>query len=509
MHHSKSSGAFMYYSLPEKEIKLYEVGFETDPDDKDILERAAFGKSLSAFLERVQDPLVVAVDGKWGTGKSYFLKKWVGAHTLENDGQATTVYFDAFAHDYFDDPLADLISTISERLMQIDAGKYVKVIDELNAATRQLAKSAGTAALAGLSGLASFFTMGASDVAKEGLKKAYDKFQENFQNLCEDFYKPEFDKHKIIENFQNTLKDFTKITPPEPTPHEISKAEKSADSDKEQPTYPLIIVIDELDRCRPDYALAILEIIKHFFNVPRVQFVLGVNLESLEHSVKARYGADIDANGYLKRFINLIYELPDTIGNNLDDKPENSVLLKFFETKAKEMGLWNEFIQDIQNEIKCVYKYKTISLRDVRKILSYASMVPSPLHESFGSRVVIAALLVASAYSTEIYKKLLSLNFNEEEILSYYNSSSDINQKSNSDTYNQSYEHEKFVRIMTWRYLRNGGRSDPLISNEILRSVAKSFDPFGSPNQIKKIPKRLSDEYLNLINILKKDDSNA
>lgn len=50
----------------------------------------------------------------------------------------------------------------------------------------------------------------------------------------------------------------------------------------------IVFIIDELDRCRPDYALNLLEIIKHFFTVPNVHFVLGVNLRELENSVKAR-----------------------------------------------------------------------------------------------------------------------------------------------------------------------------------------------------------------------------
>ncbi|MHC5306098.1 KAP family P-loop NTPase fold protein [Bartonella sp. LJL80] len=513
MHHSNSSGAFMYYSLPEKEIKLYEVGFETDPDDKDILERAAFGKSLSAFLERVQDPLVVAVDGKWGTGKSYFLKKWVGAHTLENDGQATTVYFDAFAHDYFDDPLADLISTITERLMQIDAVKYKHVIDELNAATRQLAQSTAIGAWAFMSGAASLFTNGASDVTQKGLKKAYEQYQENVEKLWANCFERDLDKHKIIKNFHNTLRKFTEITSPEPTPYEILKAEKSADSDKEPPTYPLIIVIDELDRCRPDYALAILEIIKHFFNVPRVQFVLGVNLESLEHSVKARYGADIDANGYLKRFINLIFELPETIGKSLADKPENSVLLKFFQTKAIEMKIWNIIGEDIQTELQCVSRNKTISLRDAGKILSYTSLVPLTEEKAknmpVGWKIVIAALVVASIISPETYKKLVTSTIDEKELLNYYGSSPlEITDRIH-DEYNTHFNHTVALRIMIWEFIRENGKPNNLLSEELCGRVAQLLNAFGMSRDYKLTLINTNREYLNLINILKKDDSNA
>jgi predicted KAP-like P-loop ATPase len=100
----------MRFSPPDEDVELYKQGF-----DEDILNRVRAGKALSELLERIEDPLVVALDGRWGTGKTYFLKRWVGAHTLQNEGKATTVYFDAFAHDYLSDPLVALVGALSER----------------------------------------------------------------------------------------------------------------------------------------------------------------------------------------------------------------------------------------------------------------------------------------------------------------------------------------------------------------------------------------------------------
>jgi hypothetical protein len=96
----------------QKEVALCEEGF----GDFDLLGRKAAGKRISDLLERVEDPVVLAVDGPWGSGKSYFLKRWVGAHTLENSGTATSVYFDAFANDFLDNPLIGLTGAIGERL---------------------------------------------------------------------------------------------------------------------------------------------------------------------------------------------------------------------------------------------------------------------------------------------------------------------------------------------------------------------------------------------------------
>ena len=69
-------------------------------------------------------------------------------------------------------------------------------------------------------------------------------------------------------------------------------------------------MIDELDRCRPSYAVELLEVAKHFFAVDNVVFVLAVNRAELAHAVKAMYGADFDAEGYLRRFFDLDFQLP-------------------------------------------------------------------------------------------------------------------------------------------------------------------------------------------------------
>ena len=74
---------------------------------------------------------------------------------------------------------------------------------------------------------------------------------------------------------------------------------------------PLIVVIDELDRCRPSYAVELLEVAKHLFAVDHIVFVLAVNRSELAHSIRALYGSEFDAQGYLRRFFDVDFRLPD------------------------------------------------------------------------------------------------------------------------------------------------------------------------------------------------------
>ena len=64
----------------------------------------------------------------------------------------------------------------------------------------------------------------------------------------------------------------------------------------------LVIFIDELDRCKPDYAIQLLERIKHYIISEQITFVFSVNIEQLQHTIKRFYGDDFDACSYLDRF---------------------------------------------------------------------------------------------------------------------------------------------------------------------------------------------------------------
>ena len=72
----------------------------------------------------------------------------------------------------------------------------------------------------------------------------------------------------------------------------------------------LIVFVDEVDRCRPTFAVELLERIKHLFNVPNAIFVLSLDKQQLAVSLSAIYGSGINSEEYLRRFIDLEYALP-------------------------------------------------------------------------------------------------------------------------------------------------------------------------------------------------------
>lgn len=78
------------------------------------------------------------------------------------------------------------------------------------------------------------------------------------------------------------------------------------------PRSPLYIFIDELDRCRPTFAIELLERIKHFFDVENCKFIIATDKQQLSHSIKAVYGVGFDSERYLRRFFDAEYSLEST-----------------------------------------------------------------------------------------------------------------------------------------------------------------------------------------------------
>ncbi|MFV0408133.1 MAG: P-loop NTPase fold protein [Paracoccus sp. (in: a-proteobacteria)] len=266
---------------PQEVVDLYQQGFVST----DLLYRNQVGERLSELLERVEDPTVTALDGPWGSGKSHFLKRRVGAHQLENRGRAATVYFDAFANDFLNDPLIGLTGAIAERLPDAKPNALKAVKGAAAKLVRSILRMTAAAVTAG----ATEITGPAPDAMIANGGKEADKAIDVFWRRAEG-------RKAAMQQFQKALEQLT--------------APSASDQDD---TKPLIVVIDELDRCRPDYALAVLKTIRHFFSVPHAHFVLGVNLDALEHMVRARYGAGRGC----RRLSEAVYFLVDAASQDL------------------------------------------------------------------------------------------------------------------------------------------------------------------------------------------------
>ncbi len=356
----------MKLTIDEPEINIGVDGFE-----KCLLGRSEFGKQFTELVDKIDGPLVVALDGGWGSGKSVFLKMWTGAHKKDFDGKAKIIYFDAFEHDFLDDPLISLVSSLSDHFPQKSKGQ--KVVFGLKKAAAPLAKVALRVGLAvGTAGATEVLGVVGDEAIKTGANLA--------DTEIANFWAKADGQIMAMKGFKKALEELT--------------AGQNGESQK------IVIIVDELDRCRPDYALAFLEVIKHFFAVPNVHFVLGVNLWSLENSVRARYGQGIEAADYLKKFIHLQVRLPSRNISGLG----GSYTLLYFDRIFKQIDTTIDIIVALENCLTALEGTVEISLRDIERIYTKVVLLPEKFQRyQFGFQYSICTALLMSVLAPDIY----------------------------------------------------------------------------------------------------------
>jgi predicted KAP-like P-loop ATPase len=234
--------------------------------EKDIFGRKQLGAGVTNLVSTISDPTVIAVDGQWGSGKTTFLKMWAGE--LRKAG-FPVVYFDAFASDYVDDAFLAI------------AGEIIALVEERKKAKTKIGKrlvesavSTGKVLLrSGLKLGVKAATLGA--IAAADLEEVAGDFATEASTLADKYLGELLTKQKqqkeTIQGFRDALAELPLL---------LSESSSEAGTASQIPE-PLIFIIDELDRCRPTFALEILERVKHFFSVPNVHFVLGVHLDQV------------------------------------------------------------------------------------------------------------------------------------------------------------------------------------------------------------------------------------
>ena len=128
----------------------------------------------------------------------------------------------------------------------------------------------------------------------------------------------------------------------------------------------LVVIIDELDRCRPSYAVQLLERIKHYFDCDNITFVFSVNLYELQHTIKRYYGEGFDASKYLDRFFDMTIALPP------------ADMRAFYQTIGLENGTWV-----FESICKRVVETFHFELREISRFYSLAKAVAyKPAHDN-------------------------------------------------------------------------------------------------------------------------------
>jgi len=251
--------------------------------DEDLLGLKSFGENLTNFLKvehrYVDDALVISLNAPFGAGKSTFLRMWVDSFSKEetSEEQPLVLEINAWQDDYYNNPFVSLVTALCNKLQDEDK------------ATKRLRTAATKAAwfMGGLGSQVAKKIVGIDPIELGELVEQKTSQGARKRKNQDDPFSVAFTKQEALQELRETIQTYVSAEKPN-----------------------LWILIDELDRCRPDYAISYLETIKHVFNIHGIVFVLAVDRDQLDCSARAAFGADLDFSEYYRKFVQREISLP-------------------------------------------------------------------------------------------------------------------------------------------------------------------------------------------------------
>jgi len=328
-------------------MRLRPVEFEADPDEpfrNDTLNRRGHVEAFCSVLTAIEGPAVVLLNGSWGSGKTAFAR--MSAALLRARG-VQVAEFNAWQQQHTRQPLVDLVSAISEEITNPQTQQMKKLAVAL---TWQLAKTA-------TQGLIDRDALVGHDIPASGVWA---------------------DTRDLIDSFTEQIE-------------KAAAPEGSA----------LVVFIDELDRCRPTYALELLEIVRHLFSVGSITVVVGINRDALCQAVGSLYGDHFDTDRYLRRFTDLRVDLPTPTPPNLQT---------FFNALLYTTGLADRLATPGWSGpmLQLIARLPDCSLRDVEQATHLALVTLTSLEANISEFLEQAAiaLIVLRTANHVVYQRL-------------------------------------------------------------------------------------------------------
>lgn len=335
---------------------------ETTFELSDEFNRKPIAEKLIRLLTSEIDISPMSIDGGWGTGKTAFCKKLI-ALLKERYSEYQLVYVDAFRSDHSGEPLLALLAQIIKDCTPED--KNGKQSEERKRLIKILANATGFV-------FKTVAKAAAGNILKQNIEILTQEFQNNVINNSK--------KDNITDSISITA---TKISDQaidstiEMLLEEQIEAEKNLELLKETLSAfaadkKIILFIDELDRCRPDYAIEMLELIKHIFDISNVKVVLVTNIQQLHASINHRYGDGINAQKYLNKFLKFNFKLSEFVRKGLDTRNQLASLDYFYNLSINSNILKNINAINIDYRIKFIatlIEKNNLSLREIETFI--------------------------------------------------------------------------------------------------------------------------------------------
>lgn len=353
-------------------------------DDADLLDRRGLGLALTNLVRNSEAPLVVALDDEWGTGKTHFLKLWKN-HLHSEDIPA--VYLNAFVHDLSPDAFATTVGSVSRLIHELAPQK-----DKLKMDFKKTAKNLGlgltrvgtkVAVKAITSGTVEWSA--AEGAIKDAIQALGDEADAYLDEAIENAAKLEVS----IERFKAQLQ------------------EVRSNLAGENNDLPLVLIVDELDRCRPTFALELLEVLKHFFGAERVHVILGVNVRAMASSVEHLYGSKIDGERYLGRFLSFRIGFQETRFSSSADRFE--AFIRELLERGSLGPIEGREVSTLSELLARMIGQRGGSLRDAQRIVNNLELCATVIEKrSFRVSALLSVLLVMKHFDPKLFKEAVA-----------------------------------------------------------------------------------------------------
>lgn len=361
--------------------------------DCDEFKREPIAKKVSSLLNSSIDLSPMVIDGGWGTGKTIFCHKLI--NLMQEQDRSHLVYVDAFKADHADEPLLTILAEILKILPEGESrDNFIqKVLPTVRYGLKTLAKA------------------GVAHILRQDTTTLVDEFDKEIQQVAD---------KAIDSSVESLLRDHVKA-------NESLEALQSLMSEITREKS-IIVFIDELDRCRPDFAVSMLEVIKHTFSVEGVKFVLVTNINQLKASINHRYGDSVNAKQYLNKFIKFTFVLPNSFSESLGHARtlasvhhyqnlvhQSSILEKLNLTENAELSFVSHII-----------KVQQLSLREVETLVRYIEIFQNlsndgglASHITAGYRLLKIFGIVLFCFSKQIASSLTQSRSDAQKIAEY------------------------------------------------------------------------------------------
>lgn len=330
-------------------------------------------QSVISGLNSLQKQLCMSIDASWGSGKTVFVKQieLLNAMTAEqldvmpftnlsrvtvDDFQAKYVvmYYNAWKNDFHKDPLQSLLFSLIDHFYT----EKNHLDDKVKEITDSALKSITLEAVKKLTG-------GIINIEKIGDVKTIKDLVSSIDSVNER-------KDAVTKLISQILPEGKK----------------------------LLFIIDELDRCNPEFAVRMLESIKHYYSSDSVVFLLATNNRQLANTVKKYYGEGFDGYSYLDKMYDLIIDLPPVD------------MEQFFRSQLRvpQNGNW------INMTPLWISQHLKLSMREVNRFYSLLSFVKDSLSGGYGTHDDILAATHFFLIPLAIALKIQNINLYDDFI---------------------------------------------------------------------------------------------